>query len=88
MENIFISIILNRRAEVLAQFVEWSIPTLVDIYGSNPILFTLYCIEKTKLKRPGMAQFKKNKRGSEQSERLKLLKETTNRLNNDRLRGM
>ena len=87
MENFFISIILNRRAEVLAQFVERSIPTLVDIHGSNPILFTLYCIEKTKLKRPGMAQFKKKKRGSEQIVRFKLVKETTNRLN-DRLRGM
>ena len=34
-----------------------------------------------------MAQFKKKKRGSEQIVRFKLVKETTNRLN-DRLRGM
>ena len=51
---------------VVAQLVEWSIP-VPEVRGSNPVigkiyieqLFTINCIEKTKInkKKPGMAHF-------------------------------
>ena len=50
---------------VVAQFVEWVLLT-PEIRGSNPVvgkfLFTLNCIEKTKIKkkRPGMDHLLKN----------------------------
>ena len=57
------------RAVVVAKLKEWSLPT-PEVYGSNPVisniyiehLFTVNCIEKTKIKkkRPGMALLKKD----------------------------
>ena len=54
----------------MAQLVEWSIP-VPEVRGSNPVigkiyieqLFTINCIEKTKInkKKPGMAHFFKKK---------------------------
>ena len=52
---------------VVAQLVEWSLPT-PEVHGSNLFIsqnlywtFTINCIEKTKIKkkRPGMGHFKK-----------------------------
>ena len=56
--------IFQQWAVVVAQLVEWSLPTS-EIHGSNPdigkILSTNRSIEKTKIKkkRPGMAFLKK-----------------------------
>ena len=55
-------------AVVVAQLVEQSLP-IIEVRGSNPVIgkklywiFTVNCIEKTKMKkkRPGMAHFLKN----------------------------
>ena len=57
----------NLWAVVVAQLVEWLLPT-PDVSGSNPVIgknlfgiFTVNCIEKTKIKkkRPGLPHFLK-----------------------------
>ena len=63
------------RAVVVAQLVEWLLPS-PEVYGSSPVIgkhlywtFTVNCIEKMKIKkkRPGMAHFLKKLKLYEES---------------------
>ena len=59
MFNINMLTLEVKRAVVVAQLVEWLLP-IPEVHGSNPVigkifqhLFTVNCIEKTKIKKKG-----------------------------------